>query len=628
MKKYAFFAAAAAAFAVFSFSSCSGEKMTESLPAEAEEGEITVLTAGFSESDEEGTRTVRQSDGKVFWSPGDAISIVRTSINKKFTTSLSEPSAWTTFSGTMPSGTSAFWAVYPYNANTYFNGTFLVTTLPFQQEAVAGSFADNLFLSAAYVKQSTTELTFSHQCGGVKFTVTQPGIKRVTLIPADESVFLAGLIGLYAEATGRKPSIQATGDSEDMSNTIELSAPEGQTLEVGAAYHMVTIPATLTGGFSLLFEKEDGSIGIRTIDKDVVIRAAHFVTLKEADKGVRFRSSYLDYSPGEVRIDGLGGLFAIHVNGTLDYHIDVNTPEWIHAVSEVGDVRIDRCHAFLADRNEEGVERMGMLSICYGENCYPILVTQSALGDLKVYPHHTLGMRFTATWCQYCPTMDETFRKAREAMGDGFEYVCIYDTSGNYGFSGSDALSYQYQISSFPSGIIDGRSDLPNYSSTDYGASVIAALGNETVRYYPTATVLGVESTLSGRELTVKVDVKAQYEEDYKLTVFLCENDIIGNQSHYSQGTIKDFNHSRVTRMSLTGVSGDVFEGPAAGEVKSFRYTATIPSGYEIGNMDVVAFVQRSFGSRPALQDGSYGEWYVDNCRAAALGASAPLEVQ
>jgi hypothetical protein len=44
--------------------------------------------------------------------------------------------------------------------------------------------------------------------------------------------------------------------------------------------------------------------------------------------------------------------------------------------------------------------------------------------------------------------------------------------------------------------------------------------------------------------------------------------------------------------------------------------------------MEVIAFVQRNFNDRPAIQSDKYGEWYVDNCRAAALGTAAPLEVE
>ena len=57
---------------------------------------------------------------------------------------------------------------------------------------------------------------------------------------------------------------------------------------------------------------------------------------------------------------------------------------------------------------------------------------------------------------------------------------------------------------------------------------MIAQTAEETVKYYPTATAIGVESSVSGREVTVNVDVMAQYEEDYKLTIFLCENNVIG----------------------------------------------------------------------------------------------------
>ena len=72
MKKQFLFAAALAALMTCA---CSVEPMDFDVQSE-EDGEFVVLTAGFS-SAEDGTRTVRQADGKVFWSPKDAISVVR-----------------------------------------------------------------------------------------------------------------------------------------------------------------------------------------------------------------------------------------------------------------------------------------------------------------------------------------------------------------------------------------------------------------------------------------------------------------------------------------------------------------------------------------------------------------------
>ena len=626
MKKHFLFAAA---FAALMTCACSVEPMDVVDVQPEEEGEITVLTAGFA-GDE--TRTVRQADGKVFWSPKDEISIVRSSGNRKFTASNTEPAASATFTGTMPTGSGNYWAVYPYNSgcNIQNLGSFsvLVTSLPAEQEAVAGSFADDLFISAAYARNNTTDLTFHHQCGGVKFSVTQPGVKRVTLFPADHDVFLAGLIGLYAASAGKVPYIRATGSADNMSNTVEVSAPAGKTLEVGKAYHLVTLPATLKGGFSLYMEKEDGTYAIRTISKDITIQAGHFATLMEADKGIDYEEPSLDYSPGAVTIDGLGGLFSITVQGGLEYHFDASNCDWISEVSASGDARVGRMHGFLAEKNTEGAERTGLLTICYGDNCYPIIVTQSALGGMTVYAHHSLGMRFTATWCGHCPVMSETFRLAKENLGDKFEYVCLYGEGGNYVFSDGAYLESQYLIGGYPMAIVDGRSLIENYGSS-YAAGLIADAVSETESYFPAATGIALESSVSGRNVTVKADVVARFADTYKITVLLVEDGIVGYQADYNAGDHQDFVHNRVARMTLSpSITGQEFDIDTAGETKSFTYTATVPSGYNLDNLFVVAWVQRPFGDRPAIQSGSYGNWYIDNCRSAALGATAPLEVQ
>lgn len=619
MKKYLL---SAAAFAALMTCACS----VEPVDIQPEEEEITVLSAGFAGA-EDGTRTVRQEDGKVFWSAKESISVIRGSSRKKFVSTNTEPVARTTFTGSMPLRTGPYWAVYPYSKDNEINSGLFVTTLPDKQEAVAGSFADNLFISAAYVDEEESSLTFHHQCGGVKFSVTQPGVKRVTLIPADEDVYPAGLVGLYASKPGETPYIAAYGYPQYMSSRVELSAPDGETLEVGAAYHFVILPVELTGGFSLLFEKEDGASCIRTIEKDVTIRPAHFATLMEADKGLTY-GHYMDYSPKAIELDGLGGLFTLHVEGNMEYHVDAYS-DWFREVPTTGDARFGRDLVFVADRND-GAERQGMLAVCYDNNCYPVMVTQKGLDGLKVYPHRTLGMRFTSTGCGYCPMMDEAFRKAKSSLGDTFEYVCYYTTynSGKYSFEGSLALNDYYRISSYPSGIIDGRYELGNYNSTSTTASVLASEAATTVAYYPTATAIGLKSALSGSNLSVTVDVKAQYADEYALTVVLVENDVIGYQSDYNNGNQNDFNHSRVARMILTAYTGDVFAIDAAGSVKTLTYEASIPDGCKPENMEVLAYVQRPFGLRPAFRSGDYGDWYVDNARSAALGATAPLEVE
>ena len=142
-------------------------------------------------------------------------------------------------------------------------------------------------------------------------------------------------------------------------------------------------------------------------------------------------------------------------------------------------------------------------------------------------------------------------------------------------------------------------------------------------------TSVGLESSLSGQNLNVKVDVLGLSPETYKLTVILMENGIIGYQADYNNGAHDDFQHDRVARKTLTSsISGDSFTISEVGGTKSFNYSYTVPADYNKDNLMILAYVQRSYGERPALQSGSYGDWYVDNCRVAAVGATAPIEAE
>ena len=620
MKKNAFLFAALAAVLTCS---CNVEQPVD-VPSD-EDGEITVLAAGFAGAD---TKTVRQSDGKVFWSPNDEISVMRnstSSANKKFVASNTEPAAETYFTGIMPAGTGAYWAVYPYNANNSIQNGYFVTSVPAKQEAVAGSFANNVFVSAAFEKNATKTLTFHHQCGGVKFTVTQPGIKSAVVVPADESVSLAGLVGLYAATTGSAPYIRATGSPEDMSSTAEIVAPEGETLEVGEAYHIVTIPATLKGGFSLMLQKEDGTVCFRKVSKDVKIEAGHFLTLMDVDDGAEF-DRYFEFSPSTIEVEPVGGLFTMNIRSTVDFHVQIND-DWIKQVSVTGDPRLGATVTFSAEMNN-GEERSSVMIVCDDKNCYPVVVTQGDGSKLKKVTHHSLGMRFTATWCGWCPVMSKTFHLAKDNLGDKFEYICMYATDGNYGFSDMNTLANQYGVTGFPTGIVDGRFEVENYSS-EYAAGLIASAVEETETNYPAATAIGLESSLSGQNLTVKAEVFANCAETYKLTVILMENGIIGYQADYTDGDQQNFQHDRVARKTLTSsISGDSFSIDEVGGTKSFTYTYTVPASYKKNNLMILAYVQRTFGSRPVIQSGNYGNWYVDNCRVAAVGTTAPLEAE
>ena len=611
MKKHLLIAAAVAALAALSCSKEAADVEPAGLPG----GQEVILTAGFGDEDE--TRTVRQSDGKVFWSANDEISVVRgTNVyGNKFVSTNTSPAPRAGFQGTMPSGTGAFWAVHPYDDYVYFDGTYLVTTLPDKQEAVADTFAEDLFISVAY--SETESLSFYNVVGGLKFSVTQPGIKKVVLTALGDEP-LSGLMGIMM--VGGRPTFWAWGTTQSQ---IELTPASG-TFEVGKAYHFVTLPQELGSGFSLYFEKEDGTFAFRDVAKPVTIDASRFKTMMEADKGLKYEKDFFEYSPSTVSVSKFGGTFTVKVHSSVDFHFEIAS-DWIKEVSHEGNPLNEATYTFKASGNM-GEAREGYILVCNDNNCFFVTVSQEAgsADDWKTaqFEHHSLGMRFTATWCGYCPNMSKIFKMAKADLGDQFQFACFYSSSSNglYGFSGIGTLSSQYGITGFPTGIVDGRRLIQNYTSAAYGSQVIATAVQETEANYPTATAIGLKSSLSGQTVNVDVDVYSHIADSYKLTVLLLENNIVGYQRDFYVGDHDDFVHEHVVRKALTSVSGDAFTTTGTADKKSFNFTVSIPSDYNTANLEVLAYVQRPFGSQPVLQSGSYGSYYVDNCCSAPVG--------
>ena len=109
------------------------------------------------------TKTTRdESDGSVWWVPGDALSLFYgsgTEGGSKFTTTATETCKSADFTGTIGAITGGgegsslndtfFWGLYPYQEDASCDGSSITMTLPSVQTAVPGTFATNLFPTVA-----------------------------------------------------------------------------------------------------------------------------------------------------------------------------------------------------------------------------------------------------------------------------------------------------------------------------------------------------------------------------------------------------------------------------------------------------------------------------------------------
>ena len=253
--------------------SCNTKEEYGSLPA----GEV-MFTAVQADNPE--SKTILQSDGSVFWSADDSINLFfGTAGSAKLISNNSEPAQQTTFSGSLGgynhNGSDYFHAVYPYSAENTFDGTAFTVTLPEVQNSVAGSFADDLFISMARSQNYT--LQFYNLCGGVKFSVAEAGIKYVTF-KGNNNEPLAGKVNVIFNDDG-KPVVQTVVDGK---TELRLDAPNGGTFEPGEWYYIVSLPAILSAGYTMTFYKDE-KYAERITDSSITIKRAVWGRLTDAD---------------------------------------------------------------------------------------------------------------------------------------------------------------------------------------------------------------------------------------------------------------------------------------------------------------------------------------------------------
>ena len=574
--------------------------------------------------DGDGTGADRQADGKAFWNPGDEIAVFTKPGNPaRFTSSETQPKQRVSFQGKVddkPYAASYLYAVYPYDPSTTFDGNVFYAAVPAQQAAVEDSFDPKAFLSGG--SSRTQSVTFKHLGGGVKFSVTQEGITSVTLRGGTDEP-LAGKVSFSIDSEGI-PQLESILAPEV---SVVLTAPDGGVFEPGVFYHIASLPADLPNGFTLLFEREDGRIATRRVSKPVTIQRSHFLKLTDADKDLTFKDIEFELMTPSVQLTAKGQDFVVRVRSFEEPHFDI-FDDWITFVKCVGDRRVGADYYFHASRNKDTEDRSGYISVCSDTNCYMVEVEQEAASGNwteLAFVHHSLGMRFTATWCGWCPFMNTAFYKADDLLGGRFEIVNLHASSSDLAFSGTDVLADLYDIGGYPTGIVDARVDIENDRDTDLVANNVVAAVEEQEANYPVVTAFEFSSSLSGDKVSVDLTVFAQAADTYKLTVLVLENGIIGYQADNGEGAHQDYHHDRIARLALTSVTGDTFTA-SAGEEKSFSLSGTIPAGCNPGNLEVLVYVQRPFGSQPKKQSGNYGDYYVDNALSAAVGTAAELE--
>ena len=235
------------------------------------------------------TKTLRKENGDLWWSPEDEIKVFIDTVSGKFVSQNDESAEVATFEGAFEVPVSSedveyngVMAFYPYSEAVTLKDDAVIFSLPSAQTAVAGTFDDDLYPAVA--KSSNTELSFYNICGGAKFTVSRGGIKTVTF-RGNNSEPLAGKLSVAFDGNG-VPAVEVMDGETD----IVVTAPDGGTFEVDKEYYIVTIPQSLTNGFTLIYNDGLSINNEFKTDKAITIRRSKFGVLKYLDEDLGMRN--------------------------------------------------------------------------------------------------------------------------------------------------------------------------------------------------------------------------------------------------------------------------------------------------------------------------------------------------
>ena len=217
------------------------------------------------------TRTELTTGNAVYWEANDAISLFDPiGDNNRFYTTESGPSV--TFTGKAAPVEGTYYALYPYDANAQIKGTTITTTLPAEQDAREGSFAQGLNPSVA-TADATNNLCFKNVCALVKFTLDGSITTTITK---------ATLCGNNGEALAGTLTIDASQE-----NPIANVDPEWAGIEIalkgnliaGKTYYFVTAPATLSKGLTLSLYDDKGNVWKKEGTQSATLTASRILNL-------------------------------------------------------------------------------------------------------------------------------------------------------------------------------------------------------------------------------------------------------------------------------------------------------------------------------------------------------------
>ena len=244
-----------------------------------------VLTA---QQEGEATRT-SLSGTEVHWSAGDNVAAFVSNVAHTSTATeiLSAKSARFTFSD-LAADAVVQYAVYPAAAAVGLVGESVVTvTVPTEQTAVAGSFAEGS--AVAIAKGGSSTLGFKNVCGFLAFTINADGVQSVHIYANEKMTGTANV-----NWNDGNPTVSAFGTFAYTG--VKLTGP----FTKGATYYAAVFPGTYTG-LTLKLTHSNGYVSTYTNSNTLTIsRKDNVVIARDLSLRTPVSGTWFEKDPAKI----------------------------------------------------------------------------------------------------------------------------------------------------------------------------------------------------------------------------------------------------------------------------------------------------------------------------------------
>lgn len=350
------------------------------------------------------------------------------------------------------------------------------------------------------------------------------------------------------------------------------------------------------------------------------------------------------YAKSPSQVSATGGTLDIDVRHSIGFDVETQD-DWLTASVELSDEKVilgdGKTESFsnksvltcTIDENMSGPRTGKILFKSNGATIYEIEINQE--GEIlpewdKEFYRNSLFLRFTATWCSYCPWMEEALEDAKEMCPDRIITLCSHpdNSEGGMAWEGTSFFEEFYSVTSYPTGIMN---DIARFKNQDVALTSreVAGLAEEAKQSYPSSTCTAISSMVSDNTVNVTLKIASKRQGEYRLFVYVVEDGIVFKQS----GTGMDnYVHNSVIRDILTSMDGDIvsFSGPET--TSDIQLSASVPeSVMNIDNAYIVAYVTvdgfPGAGNVEGVEYEDFGRM-VDNVSVCSINGSCSFRYE